>query len=134
MIGCSCCRPLLKLASHSLELIKPPVLKVQRLIVNPAGRWSNPIRKLARFHDAPTHERLDVRIIFRTRHPLGLVVFPRLFAQNFTFRADEMPGEIAERAMKALVWQGQPEGNACVVDYALPAANPIGYLLDVIIA
>jgi len=39
-------------------------------------------------------------------------------------------GEIPDRAMKALVRQGQPEGDACVVNHPLPAANSIGDLLD----
>jgi len=38
---------------YSLELVKAYVFEVQRLIVNPARRRSNPIRKLAQLHHAP---------------------------------------------------------------------------------
>ena len=45
-----------------------------------------------------------------------------------------MPREIADLAVKSLVWQGQSEGNSCIVNHPLPAANSIGNLINVVIA
>src|SRR5216684_6005354 len=120
MIGCRDRRPSPKFACRSGTLIESNVFKVQSLIVNPARRRSNPIRKLARFHDSSAHQRLYVRIILGTREPFEFVALPRLFAQNLSFGAYKMPCEIADLAMDAFVWQGQPEWNARIINHSLP--------------
>src|SRR5260370_11286226 len=134
MIGWRDRGPSPKFACRSGTLIESNVFKVQSLIVNSARRRSNPIRKLARFHDSPAHQRLDVGIILGIREPFEFVALPRLFAQDFSIGAYKMPCEIADLAMEALVWQGQPEWNARIINHPLPAANSIGNLIDVVIA
>src|SRR5947199_4535489 len=104
------------------------------LIVYPARRRSNPIRKLARLHDSSAHQRLDIGIILGAREPFELVVLPCFFAQNFSIGAYKLPREIADLAMETFVRQGQPEGHAGIINYPLPAANSIGNLIDVVIA
>src|SRR5260370_13969139 len=115
MIGCRDRRPSPKFACRSGTLIESNVFKVQRLIVNSARRRSNPIRKLARLHDSPAHQRLDVRIILGLRNPFDFVVLPRLFAQDLSIGAYEMPCEIADLEMEAFVWQRRPQWNARII-------------------
>src|ERR1700747_786811 len=134
MIGCRVAALPKNLRFRSLELVKPHVFKVQRLTVYPACRWSNPVCKFPRLDDPSTHQRLDVGIVLETREPFGLAALPRLFAQDFSIRADEVSCEIADRAMKALVWQGQPERNTSAIDHSLPTPHAIGNLIDIVVA
>src|SRR6266481_282406 len=117
-----------ELRLRSLELIEPHVFKVQRLTVNPARRWSNPVCKFPRLDDASTHQRLNIGIILGTRKPFGFPALPCFFTQDFSVEADEMSREIADRAVKALMRQGQPERNTSAIDHPLPPADSIGNL------
>src|SRR6267142_5716802 len=109
------------------------VCKVQRLIIHPARRGSNPIRKLTGFNDTAAHKRLHEGMVLGSWQPLGLSFLPGFLAQNFSLGADKVSREIADFAMEALVRQGQPEGNTGIVNDALPAGHAICNLLDIII-
>src|SRR6267142_1910060 len=122
------------LCVHSCESIEANVFKVQRLIIHPARRRSNPIRKLSELDDAAAHERLHKGMVLGSRHPLGFTLLPEFFAQDFSFGADKVSREIADFAMKSRVRQGQTEWDAGIVDDALPAGHAIGNLFDVVIA
>src|SRR2546427_362244 len=109
-----------------------PIICGATYLISPAR--CTPICKLARLDNPSAHQRLDVSIILGIRQPFGFVVFPCFFAQNFSIRAYRVAGEIADRAMKAFVWQGQSEWNASIIDNPLPPSDSIGDLLDVVIA
>src|SRR6267142_3657459 len=121
------------LGVHSCESIEANVFKVQRLIIHPTRRGSNPIRKLTELDDTAAHERLHEGMILGSRQPLGFTFLPGFLAQNFSFGADKVSREIADFTMEALVRQGQTERNTGIVDDALPAGHAIGNLFDVII-
>src|SRR5271168_903236 len=86
-------------------LIESHVLEIQWLAVDPAYRRRDPIGEFPGFDHAPRHQRLHELVILRTGHPFILIVFPGFFRQNFAIGADEMPGEIADRAVESLVRQ-----------------------------
>src|ERR1700682_446004 len=110
MMGCRSSRPSTEFKIRSCESIEANVFKVQRLIIHPARRGSNPIRKLPKLDDTAAHERLDEGMVLGSRQPLGLAFLPGFLAQDFSFGADEMSREIADFTMEALVRQGQTEG------------------------
>src|SRR6266850_2469863 len=134
MMGCRSSRPSTEFKRSLLRSIEANVFKVQRLIIHPPRRGSNPIRKLSDLDDAAAHERLHEGMILGSRQPLGFTFLPGFLAQNFSFGADKVSREIADFAMEALVGQGQTEGNTGIVDDALPAGHAIGNLFDVIVA
>src|SRR6267142_896441 len=134
MMGCRSSRPSTEFKRSLLRSIEANVFKVQRLIIHPARRRSNPIRKLAELDDAAGHERLHEGMVLGSRQPLGFTLLPGFFAQNFSFGADKVSREIADFAMEAFVRQGQTERNTGIVDDALPAGHAIGNLFDVVIA
>src|SRR6267378_4560132 len=134
MMGCRSSRPSTEFRRSLLRSIEANVFKVQRLIIHPARRGSNPIRKLTELDDTAAHERLDEGMVLGSRQPLGFSFLPGFIAQDFSFGADKVSREIADFAMEALVRQGQTKGNTGIVDDALPAGHTIGNLLDVIIA
>src|SRR6266404_4206969 len=134
MMGCRSRVLRRSLGLHSCESIEANVFKVQRLIIHPARRGSNPIRKLTELDDAAAHERLDEGMVLGSRQPLGFTLLPGFLAQDFSFGADKVSREIADFAMEALVRQGQTEGDVGIVNDALPAGHAIGDLFDVIIA
>src|SRR5882762_7371805 len=134
MMGCRSSRPPAESKGSLLSSMEANVFKVQRLIINPARRGSNPIRKLTELNDTAAHERLHEGMVLGSRQPLGLPFLPGFLAQDFSFGADKVSREIADFAMEALVRQGQTEWNAGIVDDALPAGHAIGNLFDVIIA
>src|SRR6266850_2505370 len=127
-------RPSTEFRRSLLRSIEANVFKVQRLIIHPARRGSNPIRKLTELDDTAAHERLDEGMVLGSRQPLGFTLLPGFLAQDFSFGADKVSREIADFAMEALVRQGQTEGDAGIVNDALPAGHAIGDLFDVIIA
>src|ERR1700704_2666439 len=124
----------MNLSVHPCESMEANVFKVQRLIIHPARRGSNPIRKLPKLDDAAAHERLHEGMVLGSRQPLGFTFLPGLLAQDFSFGADKVSREIADLAMEALVRQGQTEGNTGIVNDALPAGHAIGNLFDVVVA
>src|SRR6266850_5213474 len=134
MMGCRSVRPLTEFRRSLLRSIEANVFKVQRLIIHTARRGSNPIRKLTELDDTAAHERLDEGMVLGSRQPLGFTLLPGFLAQDFSFGADKVSGEIADFAMEALVRQGQTEGDAGIVNDALPAGHAISNFLDVIIA
>src|SRR6266404_4459369 len=133
MMGCRSSRPSTEFKRSLLRSIEANVFKVQRLIIHPARRGSNPIRKLAELDDTAAHERLHEGMILGSRQPLGFTFLPGFLAQNSSFGADKVSREIADFTMEALVRQGQTERNTGIVDDALPAGHAIGNLFDVII-
>src|SRR6266436_5811685 len=133
MMGCRSSRPSTEFKRSLLRSIEANVFKVQRLIIHPPRRGSNPIRKLAELDDTAAHERLHEGMILGSRQPLGFTFLPGFLAQNSSFGADKVSREIADFTMEALVGQGQTEGNAGIVDDALPASHAVGNFLDVII-
>ena len=96
----------MNLSVHPCESMEANVFKVQRLIINPARRGSNPIRKLAGLNDTAAHERLHEGMVPGSRQPLGLSFLPGFPAQDFSFGADEVSREIADFPMETLVRQG----------------------------
>src|SRR6266446_6495546 len=129
MMGCRSSRP----STEFKRSIEANVFKVQRLIIHPPRRGSNPIRKLTELDDTAAHERLHEGMVLGSRQPLGFTLLPGFLAQNFSFGADKVSREIADFAVKALVRQGQTEGNTGIVNDALPAGHAIGNLFDIVI-
>src|SRR6267143_5889177 len=134
MIGCRSSCPSTEFKRSFLCSIEANVFKVQRLIIHPARRGSNPIRKFTGLDDPAAHKRLHEGMVLGSRQPLGFAFLPGFLAQDFSFGADKVSREIADFAMEALVRQVQTEGNTGIVDDPLPAAHAIGNLLNIIIA
>src|SRR5882724_3302307 len=105
------------------ESVETHVLEVQRVAVDSTGRWCDPVGELSWFNDAPDHERLNEFMVFRARQPFVFMFFPCLLGQNVAGEADEVTSEVADGAVKAFVWQGEAERNACFVYDTLPAAD-----------
>src|SRR6267142_7246788 len=103
MMGCRSVRPLTEFRRSLLRSIEANVFKVQRLIIHPARRGSNQIRKPTGLDDAAAHERLDEGMVVGGRQPLGFSFLPGFLALAFSFGADEVSREIADFAMEALV-------------------------------
>ena len=62
------------------------------------------------------------------------MLLPGFFGQHFAFGANEVAGEVPDRAMKAFVGQAQAKSDPSFIDDALPAANAVRDLIDVVVA
>src|SRR5712664_56792 len=117
-----------------ISSVEAHVLKVERLAVDAFYRRSNPVGKFAELRDAAAHQRLHILIVIGTGQPLKFVSLPLFFGKDFSGSTDEVSGEVADFAMKALVRQRQTEGNSSFVDHALPAVDAGLDFFDVVVA
>src|SRR5262249_874208 len=78
--------------------IEADVLKIDRLLVDPAPRRCNPVGELAVLDDAAGHHRLDEGVVRGARHPRVAAGVPLLLGEHLALRADVMTGEVADLA------------------------------------
>src|ERR1700758_5663351 len=112
--------------------VETDVFEIQRIIVDAAQRWSNPVCEFSRLGHAASHEGLHEFIILRARQPFEFVFLPRFFGKHFAVDAYEVTRKISNFAMESLVRQGQAESDSGLIDDPLPAADAVGYLVNIV--
>src|SRR5690242_17016489 len=96
--------------------VETDVFEIQRIIVDAAQRWSNPVCEFSRLGHTAGHEGLHELIVLRAWQPFEFVFLPCLFGKHFAVDADEVSRKVSNLTMKSLVRQGQAERDSGLID------------------